>query len=294
MQTIDTISLLRRTIHLISLGLMVLSLCAITQPASAQAPSEGETVFTTKCVGCHTIGGGDRVGPDLQGVTARRDITWLSVWMKEPDKMLTDGDPIALEMLAKYNNIPMPNMELSDVDVANLVAYFQSLDDPSTPASTANQPLTDADRVLAMKGNPEDGEKLYFGQIPQANGGLACIACHSVEGAGVLGGGALGPDLTHVYTRYGREDLAGVLGTLPFPTMQGIFTNKPLTTVEQASLLAFFARADQLDEPRTQSNVLTILGAGTGLAVILLVVMLFFWPRQQMSLAQRLRKNGTL
>jgi mono/diheme cytochrome c family protein len=36
--------------------------------AFAQPPvQEGQQVFQQKCVGCHTIGQGDRVGPDLKG-----------------------------------------------------------------------------------------------------------------------------------------------------------------------------------------------------------------------------------
>jgi len=98
-----------------------------------------------------------------------------------------------------------------------------------------------------------------------------------------------------VYTRYGGEaGLAGVLATLPFPTMQGIFANKLLTEDEQADLRAFFARADGQGEPSAQTNLYTLLGAGSGITVVLLVGMLFFWPRQRLSLAQRLRKNGKL
>ncbi len=286
MQKVRTISHLRPTLWLVLFGLVLLALTVITLPASAQVPSDGETIFTSKCSGCHTIGGGDRIGPDLQGVSTRRDIGWLERWIKEPDVMLAEGDPIAVAMLAQYNNIPMPNLALSDSEVADLVAYFQSLGDAPAP--------TPADQGLAIKGNPDDGEKIFTGKIPLENGGLACIACHSVEGVGILGGGVLGPDHTHVYALYGRDGLANVLSTLPFPSMQGIFATRPLTAAEQADLLEFFARADQSGAPRTQANLQVMLGVGVGLTVILFVGMLFFWPRQKMGLAQRLRKNGKL
>jgi len=68
-----------------------------------------------------------------------------------------------------------------------------------------------------------------------------------------------------------------------------------LTVSEQADLLAFFARADQQQgEPRTQANLYTLLGAGAGITSLLLIGMIFFWPRQRLSLSQRLRKNGKL
>lgn len=42
---------------------------------------EGQALFQEKCVACHTIGQGDRVGPDLAGVTARRSHAWLEAWI---------------------------------------------------------------------------------------------------------------------------------------------------------------------------------------------------------------------
>jgi len=312
-QTISSLSRLAHTF--ISIGALLLLLAGTFTLAQAAPPRQdaanGEAIFKAKCAACHTIGAGKLVGPDLKGVTTLRDTAWLSAWIKAPDKILASGDPIATKLLAESNNIPMPNLALSDADVADLIAYFQSVDGTAAPAPTqavaaptqaaaptaqpANQPLDGMALVLAMKGDPDYGEKFFTGEIPLANGGTACIACHSVEGAGILGGGALGPDQTHVYTRYGGDaGLAGALSTLPFPTMQGIFANKPLTVDEQADLRAFFARADKLGQPRTQLNLQTILGAGSGITAVLLVGMFFFWPRQRLSLAQRLRKNGRL
>jgi mono/diheme cytochrome c family protein len=299
-----------RSAHaLIVIGLLLVLLAGTVSLAQAASPnqnaSNGEVIFKAKCSVCHTIGSGKLVGPDLKGVTTRRDIAWLSSWIKAPDKVLASGDPLAKKLLAENSNIPMPNMALNDADVADLIAYFQSVDGPSAPAPTQAgstapseqpaQPLAGMALVLAMKGNPDYGQKLFTGQVPLANGGTPCIACHSVEGVGIVGGGALGPDQTHVYSRYGGEaGLAGVLSTLPFPTMQGVFANKLLTMDEQADLRAFFARADQQGQPRTLLNLQTILGAGSGVTAVLLVGMLFFWPRQRLSLAQRLRKNGKL
>ena len=47
--------------------------------------SKGEYLFLTRCESCHTIGGGGtELGPDLAGVTARRDPAWLARWLREP------------------------------------------------------------------------------------------------------------------------------------------------------------------------------------------------------------------
>ena len=37
----------------------------------AMSSEPGQALFKTMCAPCHTIGFGDRVGPDLRGVTIR-------------------------------------------------------------------------------------------------------------------------------------------------------------------------------------------------------------------------------
>jgi mono/diheme cytochrome c family protein len=267
----------------------------------AQSVTDGEAVFKAKCAACHTIGGGRLIGPDLKGVTQRRDVSWLSAWIKAPDKMLAAKDPTASQLAAEYG-MQMPNLALSDADVANLIAYFQSTDGApaappagTQPAATQGPALSGVDLVLALNGDPQYGQQLFTGAVPLQNGGTHCMACHTVNGVGPLGGGALGPDLTHVYARYSRQGLASALGSLPFPTMQGIFANKPLSPDNQSDLLAFFEQADQQGgQVRTQQNFVSLLGASSGLAVVLLAGMLVFWPRQRMGIAQRLRKDGRM
>ncbi|MCK5876889.1 MAG: cytochrome c, partial [Candidatus Marithrix sp.] len=84
-------------------------LLILPQIAFSASPEAGEKAFQ-KCIACHTIGSGPLAGPDLNGVTAKREATWLVRWIMEPDKMLAEGDVIATEMLKEFNNIPMPPM----------------------------------------------------------------------------------------------------------------------------------------------------------------------------------------
>jgi len=94
--------------------------------ASSRMPDKREYLFESRCGACHTIGNGDRVGPDLAGVTARRDRAWLSRYLAEPDRMRAEGDPIATALFAKYNNVPMPNLRLSGIEVAGLLSYLET------------------------------------------------------------------------------------------------------------------------------------------------------------------------
>lgn len=99
----------------------------------AEAPklrniTKGEELFRARCSSCHTIGGKtakNPLGPDLLGVTKKRDPAWLKRWLAEPDKMLKEKDPLAMALLAEYNNLPMPNLGLSDKDIQNLLTYME-------------------------------------------------------------------------------------------------------------------------------------------------------------------------
>jgi nitrite reductase (NO-forming) len=87
----------------------------------------GKQAFESKCLACHSIGGGDKLGPDLAGVTKLRTDAWLTRWLKQPDEMLkTDADAKAL--LAKYKNVPMPNQNLGDEEIRDYLEYFHWVD----------------------------------------------------------------------------------------------------------------------------------------------------------------------
>jgi len=90
--------------------------------------SKGEILFRSRCASCHTIGGGDRLGPDLANVVPTRPRPWLVRWLKEPDKMIAEGDPVALELKARYRNLPMPNFSFGDVEANALIEYMSERD----------------------------------------------------------------------------------------------------------------------------------------------------------------------
>src|SRR4051794_4494354 len=56
---------------------------------------KGQFLYQSRCQACHNVGGGDRLGPDLLGVTQRRERGWLARYLAEPEKLLADGDPVA-------------------------------------------------------------------------------------------------------------------------------------------------------------------------------------------------------
>ena len=91
--------------------------------------SPGEQMFRTRCASCHSVAGQDRkiaLGPDLLGVTRKRDPHWLINWLKAPDQMLKDKDPIAMELFEQYNKIAMPNMRLNQEEAIDLLDYLEA------------------------------------------------------------------------------------------------------------------------------------------------------------------------
>ncbi|MEW5942032.1 MAG: c-type cytochrome [Chloroflexota bacterium] len=227
----------------------------------AQAP-DGEALFTEKgCPACHTIGGGDTVGPDLQGVTERRTQEWLTQWLTAPDQMLAAGDATATELYEKYNKIPMPNLGLTPDEVSALIEFLGG--GATVSGGTAALPAGDA----------VSGKAYFVGDKRFENGGPHCISCHSVAGIGSLGGGNLGPDLTT--SGYIQSDVAfaSFMGAPITQTMGAIWAKTPLTPQEQADLYAFLSKASVTQrEPSAllQIALLSVVGAAAliGLAQV--------------------------
>lgn len=237
-----------------------------------QDAGQGQQIFTEKCAGCHSIGGGKLVGPDLKDVTTRRDSQWVKSFIADPAKMIA-SDATAMQLSKDYATT-MPALGLSAAEIDAVLVY---LNNPgAVPAAPA---------VAAGAGNPDIGKRLFTGEQALANGGTACIACHSVSGAGV--GGGLGPDLTNVVQRLGQPGLSASIKTIAFPTMIGPFQNKPLTAAEQADLVAFFQQANQFQPPQQNAiagaismNALLVFTISLVGALVLFGLLMVLWSRQ--------------
>jgi protein SCO1 len=86
----------------------------------------GSAMFVKLCAGCHTIGRGDRVGPDLDGLTLRRSRAWITDFLINPIKMRARQDPIALALAAKFPGVRMPYLQVHESDAADLISYIDA------------------------------------------------------------------------------------------------------------------------------------------------------------------------
>ena len=84
----------------------------------------GEALFIKVCSGCHTVGHGDKVGPDLRDVSARREHAWLTSFISRPDRMMASGDATARGLMARFPAVKMPNLGLSEQDAEDVIAYI--------------------------------------------------------------------------------------------------------------------------------------------------------------------------
>lgn len=84
----------------------------------------GADVFQDRCVACHKLGPGVAVGPDLTGVTERREPEWLRGMVLNPDSMLR-ADSTARALLAEYK-VPMIDTGLGEPEFRALLEFLRS------------------------------------------------------------------------------------------------------------------------------------------------------------------------
>lgn len=100
---------------------------AVSATPTDPAAIKGKENFESKCMACHSIGQGKKLGPDLLGITARRTDAWLSAWLRSPEKMV-QTDPDAKAMLKEYNGLIMPNQNLSHTEIDQFLKFHHWAD----------------------------------------------------------------------------------------------------------------------------------------------------------------------
>ena len=93
----------------------------------------GRYLFQARCEGCHTLGQGEKVGPDLLGLSSRRDRAWVARYIADPEKARAANDPVALDLVRRFR-IRMPGHKLSGEDMAALLQYLEAVNSAASPA----------------------------------------------------------------------------------------------------------------------------------------------------------------
>lgn len=281
----------RRTLVRV-LVLTVLLSGAVSGLIAAQADpvSQGKALFEQKCVGCHTVGGGPLVGPDLKGVTSQRDQAWLVQWISDPAKMVDAKDPTALALVEQYPALVMPALGLSETEIDEILAYLASASGPpanGTPSSGAATPVA----TSVLLGDVSKGHELFTGRSQFTNGGPSCIACHSVSGIGALGGGQLGPDLTQSVQKYGGPvGLNAFLSNPPTKTMSMIWSGRPFTPQERSDLVAYLDSVPITG--RATNSIVKLSALALGGTVVLLLLTHVIWRGRLLGVRRQMVRRS--
>jgi cytochrome c len=85
----------------------------------------GKVAYEAKCTACHKAEK-DFIGPSPKGILERRTPTWVMNMIMDPEGMIAK-DPIAKQLLIKFNGAPMANQNLTEEEARNVLEYFRTL-----------------------------------------------------------------------------------------------------------------------------------------------------------------------
>lgn len=292
----------RKSNHLNCLFFLV-AFALFTPYATAQT---GQELFK-KCKACHTIGGGKRKGPDLEGITNKRSEEWLIKFIQSSKSMINSGDPDAVAVSKEFDNSPMKDFKFTTDEMKKLLSFIDGDADgagaseektvaaenkteggSSDLSSEELEALTkriDSLIVTNSKESIQQGKNLFIGTAHFQNGGVACIACHSLTDQKVIDGGLLAKDLTKTFTPSGGHDgVNGIITDPPYPSMTETYLKHPITA-EEAVLLQLYLQDIEKANAIALANSRWLLPqlAIKGLAIIIILVLAIWFKRKKRS-----------
>lgn len=210
-----------RLFALISTGIAVLVFLGLTLDSHRQFPTltnaqnitpevtRGKDVWhENNCINCHTLfGEGAYYAPDLTKITQHRGAPYLTAFLKDPSRFYDEQ---------RHRRL-MPNQNLSDEDIAALIAFLDwvaNVDNqgwpprpilvsgasiPGTSMSISQQDAASASQQLPPGARPVSGNEdpIALGEALFRSATPVCTACHSTA----PGVNLAGPTLAGLATR---------------------------------------------------------------------------------------------
>lgn len=255
---------------------------------------KGERIFKNTCQACHSIGKGRLVGPDLMNIQERRTESWLNKFIKSSQRMVQSGDADAVAIFNEYNKTIMPDQNLSDAEIKDVLSYIRQ--QSTGGAEIISQPIALSTGLTLDQARDNEfiiGRKLFSGEQRLANGGPACISCHNVVNDELMSGGLLSLDLTTAITRLGENGVHSIISNPPFPVMNASFVNNPVTSDEAFYLTAFLKSADfvsSIQEPGVPQERFLYAGIVGGIVLFVLYGGIW-WNRKRKSVNHSIYKK---
>ena len=289
---------------------LLIFLTLVVWPVSVEA-QEAAKFFEENCTVCHTIGEVALVGPDLQGVTQRRDRDWLIRFMPHAEAVINGGDAYAKQLLDASGGIVMPDFpEMTPALASALLDLTEAKSPPTAQESRPPEPPSPepeskppespspvveiSDRPFTLR-DVEQGKQIFSGSRLLANGNPPCFSCHAIRGMGGLGGGRLAPDLTLIYERMrGRRSLAAWLSAPPTTEMRSLFRQRPLEPEEVVLLVAYFEDAAKQGGQAESAVILGFFFLALDGTIVALILLDAIWKRRFRNVREPLIRGNVL
>jgi cytochrome c oxidase subunit II len=144
-----------RIITTVLRSLFLVSLLSISFSGFSQTAEEGEKLFNANCTSCHAI---DEkvVGPALKGTHTKHKEDWLISWIRNSQKMVKAGNPVAVQLYKENNESVMTSFEnLTEVQIKSIIAYIKAESEKPAAVVTANAgPTATTDGGMSIGENP--------------------------------------------------------------------------------------------------------------------------------------------
>jgi mono/diheme cytochrome c family protein len=128
----------RKILPVVMLTALLLTADIFVEKSFAQAP-DGAQLFQV-CSACHTIGKGKLIGPDLKGVTQRKDRAWLLKFIHNSQAVIQSGDPYAVKLFEDHNKVPMPPFTYTDEQINAILDYIDNYNPQQAAQAVATTP----------------------------------------------------------------------------------------------------------------------------------------------------------
>lgn len=247
----------------------LLTVSSILSDTSAWA-QDASSLYNEKCAGCHTLGGGATVGPDL-APTKNWNTTDLEKSVKDMEKNVGP---------------------LSEEETDSLVQFLKNQTETKPAVVADAQPKSAAKTETDVKpvapvsevGSAMVGARFFFGDEAFKNGGLSCIACHSID----KNGGNMGPDLTGIGAKMSETALVSACEHTPYKVMKFTYKDRPITHREAVDLAAYLK---SLGSPHQMKKTPSIMLIGFILSGIVLAIIALGYRKRNTGVRAKLQRR---
>nr|NGX42476.1 Cbb3-type cytochrome c oxidase subunit CcoP2 [Chlamydiota bacterium] len=226
--------------------------------------------FYKNCSSCHTIGDGDRKGPDLKDVLQRREKQWVYQQILDPEGLVKSGDKVANELAKKFGRV----MENPGIPANEVEPILQFLESPAEGKAVVAEAMAKA--AEQGGGDVDRGRKLYIGELNFKNKGSSCLACHHLPGLGLFGGGTLGQDL--LTSDLTSVEIASSLTNVNYKVMKDIYADKPLEADEINDVVTFIQETRNTQQKSKSKIWFVVLGI-FGVIALFFITEAFWFKR---------------